>query len=207
MKIKICGVSNTDDAQRISDAGADYIGMIFAPKSPRFAERAEAEKIAAADLESKLVGVFVDSPLDEVIAAVREYNLHAVQLHGSEDAGYIKKLSACGAKIWKTVWLLSQEDISRAENISCDAVLVDAVSGGLRGGTGRLADWSLAAKLAAARKVVLAGGISFENAFEAYKTVKPVCLDLNSSVEISPRKKDAAKISKYLKTLKLYENI
>ncbi len=206
MKIKICGVSNLEDATEISAAGADYIGLIFAEKSPRLVAPESARAIASAGLSAKLVGVFVDSPADFVRRAVGEYGLSAVQLHGSEDARYVGTLRGLGAEIWKAVWLSSESDADEAAQFPCDKLVVDSSRGKLRGGTGVRADWRLAALLAARRECFLAGGISFGNAREAVETVKPYGLDMNSAVEINPRKKNTALISKYLKQLKQNEN-
>lgn len=206
MKIKICGVSNLEDATEISAAGADYIGLIFAEKSPRLVAPESARAIASAGLSAKLVGVFVDSPADFVRRAVDEYGLSVVQLHGSEDARYVGTLRGLGAEIWKAVWLSSESDADEAAQFPCDKLVVDSSRGKLRGGTGVRADWRLAALLAARRECFLAGGISFGNAREAVETVKPYGLDMNSAVEINPRKKNTALISKYLKQLKQNEN-
>lgn len=202
MKIKICGVSNLEDATEISAAGADYIGLIFAEKSPRLVAPESARAIASAGLSAKLVGVFVDSPADFVRRAVGEYGLSAVQLHGSEDARYVGTLRGLGAEIWKAVWLSSESDADEAAQFPCGKLVIDSSCGKLRGGTGVRADWRLAALLAARRECFLAGGISFGNAREAVETVKPYGLDMNSAVEINPRKKNTALISKYLKQLK-----
>lgn len=198
MKIKICGVSNVGDALKISESGADYVGLIFAEKSPRLVSESEARAIASAGLSAKLVGVFVDSPAEFVRRAVGEYGLAAVQLHGSENADYIKSLRGCGAEIWRAVWLSSRGDVAAAAEIECGKLVVDSS----RGGTGLTANWDLARELASVRDVFLAGGISFANARAAIEQVVPYGLDLNSAVEISPRKKDTDLISKYLKTIK-----
>lgn len=202
MKIKICGVSNLEDATEISAAGADYIGLIFAEKSPRRVDVSAARGIASAGLSARLVGVFVDSPADFVRRTAEECGLAAVQLHGSEDARYLESLHGLNSEIWKAVWLSSEADVEKAAEFPCGKLVIDSSRGKLRGGTGVRADWRLAALLAARRDCFLAGGISFENAGEAVEKVKPYGLDMNSAVEINPRKKDTELISKYLKQLK-----
>lgn len=202
MKIKICGVSNLEDATEISAAGADYIGLIFAEKSPRLVAPESARAIASAGLSAKLVGVFVDSPADFVRRTAEEYGLSAVQLHGNEDSRYLESLRGLGAELWKAVWLSTEADVEMAAEFPCGKLVIDSSCGKLRGGTGVRADWRLAALLAARRDCFLAGGISFENALEAAGKVEPYGLDMNSAVEINPRKKDTALISKYLKQLK-----
>ena len=202
MKIKICGVSNLGDATEISAAGADYIGLIFAEKSPRRIDASVARAVASAGLSAKLVGVFVDSPADFVRRTAEEYGLAAVQLHGNEDARYLESLRGLGAELWKAVWLSTEADVETAAEFPCGKLVIDSSRGKLRGGTGVRADWRLAALLAARRDCFLAGGISFENALEAAGKVEPYGLDMNSAVEINPRKKDTALISKYLKQLK-----
>ena len=126
----------------------------------------------------------------------------AVQLHGNEDARYLESLRGLGAELWKAVWLSSEADVEMAAEFPCGKLVIDSSRGKLRGGTGVRADWRLAALLAARRDCFLAGGISFENALEAAGKVEPYGLDMNSAVEINPRKKDTALISKYLKQLK-----
>ncbi len=202
MKIKICGVSNLEDATEISAAGADYIGLIFAEKSPRRIDASAARAVASAGLSAKLVGVFVDSPADFVRRTAEEYGLSAVQLHGNEDSRYLESLRGLGAELWKAVWLSTEADVEMAAEFPCGKLVIDSSCGKLRGGTGVRADWRLAALLAARRDCFLAGGISFENALEAAGKVEPYGLDMNSAVEINPRKKDTALISKYLKQLK-----
>ncbi len=206
MKIKICGISNLDDALAVSRAGADYVGMIFAPKSPRAVSPQDALAIARArgsgEISASLVGVFQNAPAEEILRRAKEFSLSAVQLHGGESEEFVREISGRGFEIWKAFWLESLADVEAALASAADRILADSRSGGKLGGTGKTANWALARRVSERRSVVLAGGISPDNARRAASRVAPFALDLNSSVEISPRKKDAEKISKFLEKIK-----
>lgn len=209
-RLKICGVCDPNDAAEIARMGADYVGMIFARKSPRFVSDAEAAAICGA-LESsgaraRRVGVFTDSGVSEILRAVGEFGLDAVQLHGGQDVGFARQVGrSCSAEVWKVVWLDSPEAFEAALEFPADVLLADSRSGNSPGGTGIVSDWREAAKLARLRPTALAGGISDENAARALAEVSPFCLDANSAVEISPRKKDLKKIEKILNIIGEYK--
>ena len=203
-KIKICGITNAEDAAFAARAGADFVGLIFAEKSPRRVSLEEARSIADT-LGGKVgvVGVFVESGVDFIRRAVRECGLCAVQLHGGQPQDFADSLADCGAEIWKVLWPKSNADVSEALAFKADKILVDTKSGGAVGGTGSLSDWASARKIAEKRDVILAGGISPENASAAINAVHPWALDVNSGVEAdgNPRKKDFLKIEKLFEIL------
>ena len=209
-RLKICGVCDPNDAAEIARMGVDYVGMIFARKSPRFVSDAEAAAICGA-LESsgaraRRVGVFTDFGVSEILRAVGEFGLDAVQLHGGQDVGFARQVGrSCSAEVWKVVWLDSPEAFEAALEFPADVLLADSRSGNSPGGTGIVSDWREAAKLARLRPTALAGGISDENAARALAEVSPFCLDANSAVEISPRKKDLKKIEKILNIIGEYK--
>ncbi len=206
MKSKICGITNAEDALAIADLGADFLGLIFAQSSLRFITLRRAREISEAlGGRVKLAGVFVNADEGFVRKALEGCGLSALQFHGSESAAFIEKFKGGGAEVWKTFWLNSEEDLVCAKKSPADRILADSSLSGRTGGTGTLADWALAARLAEEKSVILAGGISEENFIEASERVRPWMLDFNSRVEISPGRKDVGAIGRILKRLKNHE--
>ena len=193
VRIKICGLTRLADAELAVELGASAIGFVFWPRSPRKITPAEAV-IIARRLPAFVtrVGVFVDADVAEVAAVADTVGLDAVQLHGDED---VRAFEDVRARILKVVTFDGADalDVGRALP---DAVtpLVDAVDHERRGGTGRRANWSLAADLAATRPIVLAGGLSAENVRQAIQDVRPWGIDVSSGVEESPGIKSAARM-------------
>ena len=175
-QIKVCGIRDAEFARRAEELGVDYLGFIFAEGSPRRVSADEATAIASSlQGRAKIVGVFTASSSEKIIEMAKRVPLDVVQLHsaayGANDAAKIK---AAGFE----VWLLNAQ--------GADAVLLDGADGARSGGTGRRADWERARVLAESGvRVVLAGGISAENAAAAADTGCAV-LDVNSSLETVP---------------------
>lgn len=182
-QIKICGINDAGIAQRAEALGADYIGFIFAARSPRRVTPDAAAAIAATlSGRAKKVGVFTDTSLAEMLDVARRVPLDVVQLHSRDyGADEICALRAAGLEVWQL------------ESDGADATLLDgAAADGRSGGTGLPADWKRAAELAASRvRVVLAGGISADNILAAAETGCAI-LDVNSSLEVRPGVKSLA---------------
>lgn len=199
-KVKICGITNLDDALAAVDCGADYLGFIFVRKSPRCVE---AEVVAAIvrKLPARVgkVGVFVNRPPDQVTETLEACGLDIAQLHGEETKEEALFISV--ARVWKTFHLAQDEDLQAAKDFPAGAVLVDTMLPGQRGGTGLVGNWRLAAKLAAGRNLILAGGIKPENVVDAVKTVSPYAIDVGSGVESQPGRKDPRRLSCLFKAL------
>lgn len=204
MKIKICGICEKDDALAAAELGADFVGLIFEPESPRFVRPFEAEKIAASlySSKTKLVGVFVNQSISTVRYAIFRYGLAAVQLHGFQTQTFADALKFCGVQVWKTFWLNSNSDFNEAKNFRADKILIDARNASKLGGTGMLSNWKLAKKLSLMREIILAGAISSENASRAAFEVSPYALDANSAIEDYPRKKNILKMKKLIEEIK-----
>lgn len=200
--LKICGIRSAAFAALAAEAQVDYLGFVFAPGSPRRVTPAEAAHIAAAlPRRTKRVGVFALSPVADVLAAARAAALDVVQLHdeawSADDALAVK---AEGCEVWALAHGFPPPPGSAGA--VADAVLLDGRSGGVKGGTGRRADWSLVAPLkAAGRRVVLAGGISTENIADAAKTGADV-IDVNSSLETAPGVKSPERLAALLSAWK-----
>lgn len=204
-RVKICGVTLPDDAARASAAGADFIGLNFWPKSKRYVtpERAPMlSGVARSAGTSKLVGVFVDPDVDEVLAITSNVDLDIIQLHGDESPDLIKRISlAVYRPVWKAVPVGSRRDIQHLDVWGAEAILLDAPTPG-RGGAGAKFDWALARE---ARErfprinIVLAGGLNPDNVADAVKAVEPWAVDVASGVEAGPGIKDAAKLDAFIK--------
>jgi phosphoribosylanthranilate isomerase len=183
MFVKICGITQLEDALAAVDAGANAIGFVFWPKSPRCIDPYRARAIAA-QLPPFVtaVGLFVNQPREYVNAVASLVRLGAVQLHGDETpecaasiaAPVIKALSVDDAQAWPAGATL----------------LLDAHDPVQRGGTGRTIDWIAAAAIAARRRVLLAGGLTPDNVADAIAQVRPFGIDVSSGVERAPGVKD-----------------
>jgi phosphoribosylanthranilate isomerase len=191
MRVKICGVRRVEDAQLACELGADAIGLVFWPDSPRFIDPYRARAIVAAlPPFVSPVGVFVDQPSDYVSGVAGLVRLGAVQLHGNEPAAtYAKSVH----RVIKAVTLPNGVE-SLAAVPDHVTVLLDAHDPIQRGGTGRTIDWSLAATVARSRRVILSGGLTPENVAEAIARVRPYAVDVSSGVESKPGVKDPDKL-------------
>ncbi len=178
-EIKICGLTSIDDVFDAGMLGANYLGFILFPGSKRFVTRKHLRTLVrAAPATAKRVGVFVNAPPDEIFAAVDAGLIDIVQLHGDETPAFSEKLSE-KIPVWKYVYLQSGYDIERAAQFPAARILVDSAGGG----TGIPCDWALAAQLAARREIMLAGGITPENACAAVRDVRPAGIDIASGAE------------------------
>lgn len=180
-----------------AEAGADAVGLIFAP-GRRQVDLAQARRIGTAlpPFVTK-VGVVVNEPLDRLRALIDGVRLDAVQLHGDEDAAYCRAVRDLGVTVIKAVQVAGPPDVDRLRALPVAAVLLDTYRRGLRGGTGETFDWSLAAPLAAAMRVILSGGLSPENVAAGVAAVRPYGVDVSSGVETDGRK-DPARIRAFV---------
>jgi phosphoribosylanthranilate isomerase len=191
MRIKICGITNFEDAKAAVGFGADALGFVFA-ESPRRISPEDARLIAnrLPPFVAK-VGVFVNAPLTH-LRRIRDYcGLDAVQLHGEEDSNYIRSV---GPGVIKALRLSGKP----LEALPEATLLLDAYDPKLRGGTGKQCDWQLAREIARDRLVVLAGGLGPANVAQAIQQVKPYAVDVSSGVEKEPGRKDHGKIATFI---------
>ncbi|PIJ51811.1 bifunctional indole-3-glycerol phosphate synthase/phosphoribosylanthranilate isomerase [Erwinia sp. OLTSP20] len=195
---KVCGLTRPQDAAAASQAGAIYGGLIFVPGSPRQIDENQARLIiAAAPLQ--YVGVFRDASISDIVTTTRHLNLHAVQLHGTENQIFIDQLRLAlptTTRIWKA--LSVSDSIPALDWQQVDRYLLD--NG--QGGSGHPFDWSLLAGQPLSN-VMLAGGLSAANCVQAAQS-GCAGLDFNSGVESAPGEKDAAKIAAVFQTLRAY---
>lgn len=193
VRVKICGLTRASDAELAVALGADAVGFVFWEQSPRAIRPADVRQIAARlpALVTR-VGVFVDPTPTDVSAVVREAGLDVVQLHGDEPpAAY----ADVGARLMKVATLEADDRVATIAAWPLDVMpLVDAIDPKRKGGTGKQADWTRAAALAALRPIVLAGGLTADNLAEAVRIVRPWAVDVSSGVEEAPGLKSAARL-------------
>lgn len=200
MWVKICGITRLEDALYAARFRADAVGFVFAD-SPRRITPDQARSITGRLPEKPArVGVFVDSPLEEVVEITDYCGLDLVQLHGDEDPSYCEKL---GGSAVKAIPVNGSFDLGRAEEYACDTLLLDAKSGSARGGTGRSFDWKKARLLDGGRRVIVAGGLSPDNVAEAVGIARPYGVDVSSGVEVGPGIKDPVLMYRFIEEARL----
>ena len=205
MKIKICGLTNAEDASAAVEAGADAVGFVFHKKSPRCAETAAVKAIVKELPPFVLpIGVFVNEDAKVVRDIMDSCGLTLAQLHGDETAAYCEML---GRPVLKAIRIRDRRSfLALAEfqgRAGVRGFLIDAFSPDAYGGTGQLADWSLAAEAASAATILLAGGLTPLNVSDAIRRVRPYGVDVSSGVEVSPGKKDHAKLRAFVQAARL----
>ncbi len=202
---KICGITNEEDLRFVTEkTAASAVGFITYPKSPRFIQYKKIkELLKKVPCGIRKVGVFVNPTFLEVLDYLNA-GIDTIQLHGKETA-QLAEDCAKFAEIWKALNPQTIKDIEKYKNFPASKFLIDAFSTKAKGGTGKLADWELAksAKEILKKDIILAGGISSQNAESAIKEVSPFGLDISSSIEISPGIKDKNLILELDKTLDL----
>jgi phosphoribosylanthranilate isomerase len=192
IRVKICGVTTAADARLAAECGASAVGLVFWPASPRAVTREQARAIVRAlpPLVSA-VGVFVNQ-VDEALDVARELGLSAVQFHGDEPVETYRDFPW---RVIKSVAVQGDEAARAATAVPPGAtVLLDAHDPEKRGGTGRAIDWSVAAKIARERPIILSGGLNAANVAEATRVVAPYGIDVSSGVESAPGRKDGGKL-------------
>jgi indole-3-glycerol phosphate synthase/phosphoribosylanthranilate isomerase len=203
-RVKVCGLTDPQDLARAAAAGASFAGMVMVPGTPRAVNRPQAEDLAKAAAEAGigLVAVFRDEKLPEVAEIARRLRLHAVQLHGQEDANYVAALRNMlpgGCEIWAAGAV--GEDVPEPRH-GAHRTLFDTSVNGQSGGTGQSFDWSRLEGRADLKRGILAGGLNPENAGAASR-VGAYALDVSSGVEQAPGRKDPAKLQAFFEALRL----
>ncbi|HEY8410771.1 MAG TPA: phosphoribosylanthranilate isomerase [Pyrinomonadaceae bacterium] len=203
--VKICGITNLEDALAAVDAGADALGFNFYPRSPRYISPPDAREIIDQLPPSILkVGVFVNEELESLLRIAGEANLTALQLHGDESPEYCEQLR--GKYVIKAFGAGIKFDWSAVDRYDVDAIMLDTKDDLLRGGTGRVFDWSIAHRAGQSAKsrakLFLAGGLSPENVAAAIATVRPDAIDACSSLEQTPGKKDHERVRAFINAVR-----
>lgn len=202
VKVKVCGVTRTEDAIAVIDAGADALGLNFVESSPRYVDLEVAKELS--DVSAGLiarVGVFLDASQQQIEDTIKRVDLDFLQFHGSEEASECEKWGIPYVKalrVTKTMdWTLLSEDYQRA----C-CLLLDTFKPGIEGGTGEVFDWNLWPNLANI-KLVLAGGLESSNVKNAIRATNPYGVDVSTGVETSAKGiKSSRRIEEFVKAAK-----
>ena len=208
-RVKICGITNVEDAVAAVEAGADAVGLNYYKYSPRHVDLRSAHRIsrAVADRRATPVGVFVNHTFEEIQNAERFNELDAIQLHGDESpqlvAQIIRAVDVIRVRRLNEGLAAIADDIEacRRAGRAPDALLIDAALPGSYGGTGTMAPWGTLAdrgSLFLETPLILAGGLTPDNVAEAIRIVRPAAVDVASGVESSPGKKDPAKVRDFV---------
>ena len=199
-KVKICGITTIDDAQVAVEAGADMIGLIFYPPSPRYVTPEQAHTIVThLPPGFPAVGVFVDENLATVTRIAQTSGVHMVQLHGTESPEMCQQLPW---RIIKTFRFTAQVQPEMMRQYTVEALLIEGFHAGVYGGGGAPADWQRVASLHQYGRIMLAGGLTPENVREAIHIVRPYAVDVCSGVEATPGTKDWDKVRTFVRNAK-----
>lgn len=200
VKVKVCGMTQWEDAKYAVEQGADAVGFIFYKKSPRSVTMKEAREIIL-----KLppfvdtVGVFVNESPDRVNKIADYCGLDLVQLHGEESPAFCRKIHR---RVIKAFRVADLQSIKQMEKYSVSGFLLDTFCDDLHGGTGRTFDWNLALPAKKMGPVILAGGLTPRNVAQAVRQVRPYGVDVCSGVEKTPGIKDPEKVRAFLKNIR-----
>jgi phosphoribosylanthranilate isomerase len=201
VRVKICGITNLEDALMAVEAGADALGFVFFKGSPRNILPEQAGVIIR-QLPPfvQTVGLFVNEEAATVNIIADQCGLDLVQLHGDESPEYCTGIKR---RIIKAFRVRDESSIADMASYPVAACLLDAWSPDAYGGTGRVFNWGIAAKAAAERTIILAGGLTAENVGEAIAAVHPYAVDVSSGVESAPGRKDPVKIELFVNSAKI----
>jgi phosphoribosylanthranilate isomerase len=195
-RVKICGITRRQDAEFAIENGADALGLVFYPASPRAITLAQAKDIVA-NLPPfvSIVALFVDADPEEVRACINALPIDVLQFHGDETAAYCEQF---GMRYLKAIRMRENVDLESLtkEYSTASALLLDSYQAGIPGGTGQVFDWSLIEKIN--KPIILAGGLDSNNVAMAIKQVQPYAVDVSGGVEQSKGIKDKQKVSTFM---------
>jgi phosphoribosylanthranilate isomerase len=198
VRIKICGITNEEDALTAAQLGADAIGFVFARSPRQIAPERAKQIVEVLPPFVQTVGVFVDADPGEVTRVASLCRLDVLQFHGGESAAY------CGSidrRIIKAIRMRSRNDLDGLTEYSgtVDGILLDTYVPNTHGGTGQTFDWSLALEAKKYGRIILAGGLNPENVVAAIQQVRPYAVDASSALERRPGLKDHKKVAQFIK--------
>ena len=199
MPVKICGITNADDAQLAVQYGTSAIGFIFYDQSPRYITPENASQITI-DIKEKVsfVGVFVDETLDYVHGVAKEVGLDFIQLHGNESPAYCQEIHFPVIKVFR---VSSDFNAGIIKSYNVHAFLFDTYKKNKFGGTGEVLNWDKISNLQIDKPIILSGGLNIENIEGGVDIVCPSAVDVNSGVESRPGKKNEKKMVSLVKIL------
>lgn len=199
-QIKVCGLTQPDEARAVADLGADAIGLVFYPKSPRNVSVKQAAAIAAAlPTHVPAVGVVVNPTLERLIQIIEQCGLKTIQLHGAESPRFAADLrKAVDVGIVKVLFTSRAPGLADADTYAVDGYLVECGKGRLPGGNAMTWNWALTEAFARNHPMALAGGLDPDNVVEAITACMPDAIDASSGLESSPGQKDLEKVARFI---------
>ena len=205
--VKICGLTNIDDARIAASSGADLLGFIFFPKSPRYRDPDVFRNIVNTirtefDPAPRMVGVFVKTPVDEMIRLATHCGLDVIQMHSNESPDDAQAARSAGLDVFKVFHIEDATTIAAFDAFDVDGYLCDTPAPEEWGGTGRAFDHSLLARANKQHRLILAGGLNAGNVADAIRRVRPWGVDVASGVEAEPGRKDADAVRAFIANAK-----
>ena len=195
-RIKVCGITNIDDALYAAELGADALGFIFYPKSPRYVLTGAVKEITdRLPPFVTTVGVFVNEEKEKIEEIVDKAGITLLQLHGDESPEFCASFDT---GVIKAIRIDKEFEGSSLKDYDVDGFLLDTYDKGLYGGTGRTFDWNVALRAKEFGRIILSGGLNPENVNEAVEIVNPYAVDVGSGVEKEPGKKDREKLKRFI---------
>lgn len=210
VRVKFCGITSIDDAEKAISVGADALGFVFFKESPRYIVPKDAEKIIKSTPPFiSSVGIFVNEDIGFIEECVEMCGLSTVQLHGDEDVKYcfnFKGLKLKGVKLIKAIRVKGKESLSSIEECPADAFLLDSYRSNVYGGTGKGFDRALAVVANEyCKRIIVAGGLNPDNVYEVIKETKPYGVDASSGIESSPGKKNMELMEEFMREVRRTE--
>jgi phosphoribosylanthranilate isomerase len=204
IQVKICGLTRADEAMACATLGADAIGLIFHPPSPRHLDDTTAAAVTGAVPEGVAkIGVFVDARVETILDKTRRCGLTGVQLHGDEPPETVRRLRAAGLIVIKALFAARAPGLEAAGDYAPDAFLVECGRGRLPGGNAEVWNWAEARGISASVPLVLAGGLDPENVARAIAAAAPDAVDVSSGVEKAPGRKDMDRVAAFIHAVRL----
>jgi len=206
VKVKICGITNLEDAQASIEAGCDGLGFVFYKKSRRYINPKKTKEILQkiSPLVKK-IGVFVNEKEVKIRNITEELKLDMLQFHGDESPDFCKRFK--GYKVIKAFRIKDKSSLKSFKKYDAWGSLFDSYQKGIFGGTGKKFDWKIVKSLGVGRKnIFISGGLNTRNVKKVIQTLHPDWVDVSSSVEIRPGKKDIKKVKRFIKTVKDYRS-
>jgi phosphoribosylanthranilate isomerase len=201
VKVKICGITNYEDAIAAMEMGADLLGFNFYPDSPRYVNAQQAlDIIGKLPAFADIVGVFVNASLEQINETIDLCQLNWIQLHGDEDPQFCRQFLSRNIKTMKAIRVKDQRDIKDADSFFTDAILLDAFNPAKYGGTGVSFDWNIIGNIS--KRIFLAGGINPDNVADAVK-LGVYGIDVCSGIESQPGRKDHKKMKQLFDNIEL----
>jgi len=200
VRVKVCGITNLEDALAAVDSGADALGFIFAPSPRRVTPEQATDIVAALPVFVNKVGVFLDHPLNEVLSIMKMCGLDTAQLHGTESADYCRALFP---GVIKSFRVKDGSVLAHLPQYRAGAYLLDGYDPVLPGGTGQGFDWDIARRAAQHGPIILSGGLNPDNVNRAIAQASPYAVDVCSGVESAPGRKDHGKLRAFVEAARI----